>query len=148
MIPRRNFSIVARCMLKLTRCLLLDVKSLVTRCKICTLLLARITCCKKITRSSSQKVTLYSLQNSLVTCCRICLLQKFVRYSLQNLLVTCCRSYFLLKSTRHSLWKNPPGNNIYLKPIKIGEFFRLFFIFSWSKTEKDSVYNKITITKI
>ena len=45
-----------------------------------------VTCCK---------TTRYSLQNSLVTRCRSCSLQKITRYSLQNLLVTRCRSCLL-----------------------------------------------------
>ena len=53
---RRNFSLVACYSLKLTRCSLLVVKSLVTRCKICSLLVAEVACCKK----------------SLVTCWKIC----------------------------------------------------------------------------
>ena len=68
---RRNFSLVARYSLKFIRCSLLVVKSLVTRCKICSLLVAQVACCKK----------------SLVTRCRSCLLQKITRFSLQKLLV-------------------------------------------------------------
>ena len=68
---RRNFSFVTRYSLKFTRCLLLVVKSLVTRCKICSLLLAEVARCK----------------NSLVTRCKI-----FARYSLQKLLVGKIRS--------------------------------------------------------
>ena len=52
---RRNFSLVARYSLKFTRCLLLVVKSLVTRCKIRSLLVVEVARCKK----------------SLVTCCKI-----------------------------------------------------------------------------
>ena len=44
---RRNFSLVARNLLKFTRCSLLVIKSLVTRCKICSLLVAEVLCCKK-----------------------------------------------------------------------------------------------------
>ena len=98
---RRNFSLVARYLLKFTRCSLLVVKSLVTLCKICSSLVVEVARCKKslVTRCRScslQKITRYSLQNSLVTRCRSCslqkvtcyLLQKFTGYSLQNLLVT------------------------------------------------------------
>ena len=93
----RNFSLVARYLLKFTRCSLLLVGPLVTRCKICSLLVAEVARCKKslVTRCRScslQKITRYSLQNSLVTRCRSCLLQKITRYSLQNLLATRCRS--------------------------------------------------------
>ena len=55
---RRNFSLVARYSLKVTPCLLLVVKSLVTRCRIRLLIVAEVARCKKITR--------YLLQNSLV----------------------------------------------------------------------------------
>ena len=92
---RHNFSLVARYSLKFTRCLLLDVNSFVTRCKIRSLLVAEVALCKNslATRCRScslQKFTGYSLQNSLVTLCRSCSLQIFTRYSLQNSLVTCC----------------------------------------------------------
>ena len=68
----RNFSLVAHYLLKFTRCSLLLVGPLVTRCKICSLLVAEVARCKK----------------SLVTRCRSCSLQKITRYSLQNPLVT------------------------------------------------------------
>ena len=107
---RRNFSLVARYFLKFTRFSLLVVKSPVTRCKICSLLVAEVACCKKslVTRCRScslQKITCYSLQNSLVARWRSCSLQKSFRYLSQNSLVTRCRSYSLQKNTRHSLWK-------------------------------------------
>ena len=53
---RRNVSLVARYSLKFIRCLLLVVKSLVTRCKICLLLVAEMARCKK----------------TVVTRCKIC----------------------------------------------------------------------------
>ena len=52
----RNFSLVAHYSLKLTHCSLLVVKSLVTRCKVCLLLVANVARCKK----------------SLVTRCKTC----------------------------------------------------------------------------
>ena len=77
---RRNFSLVARYSLKFTRCSLLVVKSLVTRCKIRSLLVAEVARCKK----------------SLVTCCRSCSLQKSLvtRCKIHSLLVAqvaCCK---------------------------------------------------------
>ena len=45
-------------------------------------------------------VARYSLQNSLVTRCRSCSLQKLTRYSLQNSLATRCRSCSLQKFVR------------------------------------------------
>ena len=65
---RCNFSFVARYSLKFTRCSLLIVKSLVTCCKICSLLVAEVAPCKK----------------SLVTRCRNSSLQKIARYSGTN----------------------------------------------------------------
>ena len=107
---RCDFSLVTRYSLKFTRCSLLVVKSLVSHCKIRSLLVAGVARCKKslvtrckkslITRCRScslQKITRYSLQNSLVTRCRSC--------SLQNSLVTRCRSCSLQKITRSSLQK-------------------------------------------
>ena len=93
---RRNFSLVARYSLKFTHCSLLVVKSPVTRCKICSLLVAKVSLCKKplVTRWRSfslQKVTRYSLRNSLVSRCRSCLLLKITRQSLQNLFVARCK---------------------------------------------------------
>ena len=87
--PRRNFSLVAPYSLKFTRCSLLVVKSLVTCCKICSLLVAEVVRCKE---------SRYSLQNLLVTRCRSCSLQKITRYSFQNSLVTRCRSCSLQNS--------------------------------------------------
>ena len=78
---RCNFSFVACYSLKFTCCSLLPVKSLVTRCKILSLLVAEVARCKKtiLTRYRScslQKITCSSLQNLLVTRCRSCSLQK------------------------------------------------------------------------
>ena len=79
----RNFSLVARYLLKFTRCSLLLVEPLVTRCKICSLLVAEVARCKnhsllvsKVARYSLQKFTRYSLHyyfrslltKSLLTC--------------------------------------------------------------------------------
>ena len=55
-LPRRNFSLVARYSLKFTCCSLLVGKSLVTRCKIRSLLVTELARCKKL----------------LVTRCKIC----------------------------------------------------------------------------
>ena len=115
---RCNFSLVARYSLKFTRCSLLVVRSLVTRCKICSLLV--VVCSFVVTRCyllfaissfvicslfviycrscSLQKVARYSLQNSFVTRCRSCSLQKITCYSFQNSLVTRCRKLFVVKN--------------------------------------------------
>ena len=61
---RRNFSLVARYSLKFTPCSLIVVKSLVTRCKICWLLVVEVARCKKSLVTRCKK--------SLVTRCRSC----------------------------------------------------------------------------
>ena len=61
---RRNFSLVARYSLKFTHCLLIALKSLVTRCKFPSLLIA------KFARYSLQEITRHSVKNSLVTRCK------------------------------------------------------------------------------
>ena len=82
---RRNFSLVARYSLKFTCCSLLPVKSLVTRCRSC----------------SVQKITPYSLQKllvakkSLVTGCKIC--------SLLVAEVACCKKSLFTRSKICSL---------------------------------------------
>ena len=82
---RRNFSLVTRYSLKFTRCSLLVVKSLVTRCKIRSLLVAEVARCKK----------------SLVT-----------RY------------------------EKSPGTNVYLKPLKLGEFYLFVLYFQLTKNRE------------
>ena len=92
-----SFSLLACYWLKFTCFSLLVLKSLVIRCKFCSLLVAEVARCKKslVThyRSCSlQKITRYSLQNLLFTCCRSSSLEKITRSSLQSSLVTRCRS--------------------------------------------------------
>ena len=82
-----NFSLVSRYSFKFTRCSLPVVKSLVTRCKICSLPVAEVTRCKNaivtLCRSSSlQKITRCSLQNSLIAKNHSLLVAKFAYYSL------------------------------------------------------------------
>ena len=86
---RRNVSLVARYSLKFTRYPLLVEKSLVTRCKICSLLVADVARCKK----------------SLVTCCRSCSLQNITCYFLQKLLVTKNQLLLVAKFARCLLQK-------------------------------------------
>ena len=84
---RRNFSLVSRYSLKFTRCSLLVVKSLVTRCKLRSLLVA------EVARS----------KNSLVTRCKIrWLLVAEVARSKYSL-VTRCKLCLLLAATSHLL---------------------------------------------
>ena len=89
MMVRRNFSLVARYSFKFTRCLLLVVKSLVTRCKIRSLLIAKILSLlvAKIHSLLVAKFARYSLQKLLVAKNHSLLIAKFARYSLQKLLV-------------------------------------------------------------
>ena len=105
-IARRNFLLVARYSLKFTRCSLLIVKSLVTRCKIRSLIVAEVARCKK---SLVTCCKILSLLVAKVVCCKIHLLlvaevahcKETTSYSLQNSLVTRCRSCSLQKN--HSL---------------------------------------------
>ena len=93
----RNFSLVACYLLKFTRCSLLVVEPLVTRCKICSLLVVEVARCIKL----------------LVTCCRnfwfqkhhSLLVAKVARYSLQKLLVAKNHSLLVAKVARYSLQK-------------------------------------------
>ena len=90
---RRNFSLLACHSSKLARCQLQIVKLLVTRFKICLLLVAEVAYCK----------------NSLVTCCKIHPLQKVTRYSLWISLVKSQQkiiSHSLKQSQVHKIrWK-------------------------------------------
>ena len=53
---RCNFSLVACYLLKFTRCSLLVVKSLVTHCKVCLLLVAEVARCKKFLVTGYEKI--------------------------------------------------------------------------------------------
>ena len=106
--PRRNFSLVAPYSLKFTRCSLLVVKSLVTCCKICSLLFAEVVRCKE---------SRYSLQNLLVTRCRSC--------SLQNSLVTRCKIRSLLVAEVASC-KNSLATPCKIRSLLIAEVESLF----------------------
>ena len=65
---RRNFSLITRYSLKFTRCSLLVVKSLVTRCKIRSLLVAEVARCKN---HSLLVAEVARCKKSLVTRCKI-----------------------------------------------------------------------------
>ena len=89
---RRNFSLVARYSLKFTSCLLLFVKSLVTRCKICSLLVP--------------KFARYSLKKLLAVKSHLLLVSKLAGYLLQKLLDAMFAWYLLemlLFAKKHSL---------------------------------------------
>ena len=94
---RRNFSFVTRYSLKFTRCLLLVVKSLVTRCKIRPLLVAKNHSLPvaKFARYSLQKLLVAKNHSLLVAKFARYSLQKITRYSLQNSLVTCRKTSLL-----------------------------------------------------
>ena len=93
---RPNFSLVASYSLKFTSCSLHVVKSLVTRCKICSLppckirslFVAEVTHCKK----------------SLITHCKICslLVVEIARYKKSH--ITCCKIRSLLVAKVKSLF--------------------------------------------
>ena len=94
---RRNVSLVALYSLKFTRCSILAVKSLVAHCEICSLLVVEVAHCKKSHQTlcwscSLQKITHYSLQNSLVTCCRNCQIR-----SLLVAEIACCKKSFVTR---------------------------------------------------
>ena len=103
---------------------------------------------QKITRYALQKllvakITRYSLQNSLVTRCRSGSLQIITRYSLQKLLVPKNHS-LLVQNSLVTSCKNPlvtryektPKTNVYLKPIKLGEFYLLILYFQLTKSRE------------
>ena len=100
---RRNFSLVARCSLKFTRCSLLVVKSLITRCKFARYLSQKFLVAKKslVTRfrsCSMQKITCYSLQISLATRCKKSLVTRCKIGSLLVAEVTRCKKSLVNRS--------------------------------------------------
>ena len=110
------FSLVAPFSLKFTSCSLLVVKSLVTRCKICLLLVAEVARCKKslVTRCKICSLLVAEVarsKKSLITRCKIRLLLVAKNHLLlvvdvarcKKSLVTCCRGCSLQKITHHSL---------------------------------------------
>ena len=103
------------------------IKSLVTRCKICSLIAAEVTRCKK-SLVTLAKFARYLLQNLLVAKNLSLLVAKFACYSSQKLLFA--KNYVSL------FMKKTPGTNIYLKPVKIGEFFLFILYFQLSKNRE------------
>ena len=98
---RRNFSLVARNLLKFTRCSLLVIKSLVTRCKICSLLVAEVARCKKslVTRCKIRSLLVAEVarcKKSLITRCKIRSLLVAEVARCKNSLVTRCKIRSLL----------------------------------------------------
>ena len=124
---RRNFSLVTRYSLKLTRCSLLLVKSLVTRCKIRSLLVAK--------NHSLLVAEVARCKKSLVTRCKIRSLLVAEVARCKNSLVTRCRIRSLQKSlvTRY---ETNPRTNVYLKSIKSGEFYLFIFYFQLTKNRE------------
>ena len=90
-----------------------------------------VTCCKFTRCSSLVEKSLVivaevnSLQNSLVTRCKSCLLQKITVYKI--------RSLFVAKVAR---WKSYSGTNVYIKPIKIAEFYWFILHLQLTKNRK------------
>ena len=86
--PSHNFSLVSRYLLKFTRCSLLVIKFLVTRCRIRSLLIAEVARCKKslATRCEIHLLVVAEVarcKNSLVIHCKI--------HSLLVAEVACCK---------------------------------------------------------
>ena len=151
---RHNFSLIARYSLKFTRCLLLVVKSVVARCKICSLLVVEVTRCKKITRYPLQKLLVaknysllvakfarYSLQKLLVAKNNFLLVAKFARYSLQKMFLqkitgfSLQNSLILIAKNHSSLKQSPAGITVCLKSTKLDESFS-FICFLGPKNSK------------
>ena len=141
MYGRRNFSLVARYSLKFTRCSLLVVKSLVTRCKIRSLLVAEVARCKKslVTRC----------KNALVARCEIPLLLVAKVASSKKSLVSRCEIPSILIAKNHSsLKQSPAGIIVCLKSTKLDESFSFFNIICFlgpknSKLLKSTYYAEI-----
>ena len=99
-------------------------KSLVTRCKIRSLLVAEVVRCKK----------------SLVTRCKIGSLQKNTCYSLQKLLVAKNHSLLVAEVARCEKflirYEKSTGANVYLRPIKKGKFYLFILYFQLTKNWK------------
>ena len=116
-----------------------------------SLLVAKFARCKNHSLPVA-KFARYSLEKLLVAKNHSLLVAKFACYLLQKLLIAKSQSLLVAEVARCkklliTRYEKNSGTNIYLKPIKIGEFY-LFFLFSWLKTEKDSVHNKVSIGKI
>ena len=131
--PKRNISYVARYSLKFTRCLLVVVKLLVTRCKIRLLSVAEVahyqksfvTCCKihsLLVKEVAKNHLLLVTKFALITRCRNCSLEKLTRYSFENLFVTLCISRSLQKFTHYLLRNSLDLKNHSLLVAKFGRY--------------------------
>ena len=89
-------------------------KLLVTCCKFRSLLVAEVSRCKK----------------SLVARCRSCSLQKIARYSLQKI------SRYSLQNPLVTRYEKNPRTNVYLKPIKLVEFYLFILYFQLTKNRE------------
>ena len=119
---RPNFSFVVRYSLKFTRCSLLVVKSLITRCKIRSLLVAA-----KVARYKKSLVTKCEIRlllvaevarckNSLITHCKIHSLLVPEVSRCKKSLVTLCKIRLLLVATNHLLL-NAKNRSLFFKAI-------------------------------
>ena len=81
---RRNFSLVARYSLKFTRCSLLVVKSLDTRYKIRSLLVAKVARCKNHSLLVAKFARYFLQKNNSLLVAEGFLLQKIIRHSLKQ----------------------------------------------------------------
>ena len=100
-----------------TRCSLLVVKSLVTRCRSCSL----------------QKITRNSLSNSVAIRCRSCSLETLTCYTLQNCLLLFAEVAPCKKSLANR-YEKTSETNVYLKPLKIVELYLFILYFQLTKT--------------
>ena len=132
---RRNFSRVTFHSLKFTRCSLLVVKSLITRCKICSLLVAEVTRCKKLLVSHCKIRSLLVAEvarwkNSLVTRCK-------------KSLDTRCEMCLLLAATNHLLF-NAKNHSSLVKtitsPLKKGEKFSFFNVNCFQEPKNSKLF--------
>ena len=110
---RCNFTLFAWYSLKLTRCSLFVVKSPVTRCKICSLLVAEDARCKKITGHSLLKLLVAKTHSLLVA--------DFVSYSLQKLLVAKNHSLLVAEVARR---KKLVVTRCEIRPLFVAEVAR------------------------
>ena len=163
MYGRRNFSFVARYLLKFTRCsLLVEIHSLlVTRCKItrCSLQNSVVTRCRScplqnslVTRSKIRLLLVAevaSCRKSLVACCKNAPVTRCRSCSFQKITGSRCKIPLILIAKNHSsLKQSPAGIIVCLKSTKLDESFSFFNIICFlgpknSKLLKSTYYAEI-----
>ena len=123
---RCNFSLVARYLLKFTRCSLLVVKSLVAPCKFSLYSLQKLLVAKN---HSLLVAEIPSCKKSLVARCKICssLVAEIAR-SKKYLVFRCEISSILIAKNHSLLEQSPAGIIVCLKSTKLGGSFSFFNI--------------------